>query len=458
MKLNVLLILSMLLSSIGIAQVSEYPHPVVGEIVDEISVENIERIVERLVAFHTRHTLSDTTHPDIGIGAARRWINREFDDYSRAAGGRLKVEYHRFIADPQPRIPEPTEIVNVVATLPGKLTGENERVYVISGHYDSRVSDIMDAESFSPGANDDATGTAVVMELARVMSNYEFDATIVFMAVAGEEQGLVGARQWATDAYRQGMNIRGMITNDIVGNIFGGNNIVDNTRMRVFSEGVSPYATDEELRRIVATGGENDSPSRQLARYVHEVSPQYITNFDVAMIYRRDRYLRGGDHIPFNELGYPAIRFTEMNENYNWQHQDVRIEEGIQYGDLPEFVDYEYTTNVARVNAAVLASLALAPPPPVNAGIDISRLEHHTTLRWEYDGTENPEGFYICIRETTASQWQRKIFISTDDAAVDNDTYRYTVKGVSKDNYIFGIQAVGENGLHSVTVFPDPVR
>ncbi len=457
MRLVTICILMVLLISSGFAQIPEHPHPVVRKIVDEISVENIERIVERLVAFHTRHTLSDTTHPDIGIGAARRWIKREFEDYSRASGGRLNVEYHRFIAEPQPRIPGPTEIVNVVAMLPGRLTGDNERVYVISGHYDSRVSDIMDAESFAPGANDDATGTAVVMELARVMSKYEFDATLVFMAVAGEEQGLVGARQWAAEAYRQEMNIHGMITNDIVGNIFGGNDIVDNTLIRVFSEGVNQNATDEELRRIVATGGENDSASRQLARYVHEVGPQYVANFEVVMIYRRDRYLRGGDHIPFNELGYPAIRFTEMNENYNWQHQDVRIEEGIQYGDLPEFVDYEYTANVARVNAAVLASLALAPPPPVNVGIDISRLEHDTTLRWDHDGTGNPAGFYICLRETTAPQWQRKSFVSTADA-VNDDEYRYTVKGVSKDNFIFGIQAVGENGLHSVTVFPDPVR
>lgn len=438
-------------------QTPEHRHPVVAEIAEEISVENIEHIVQRLVAFHTRHTLSDTTHPDRGIGAARRWIKREFEDYSRASGNRLRVAYHRFIAEPQPRIPEATEIVNVVATLPGRLTGEKERVYVISGHYDSRVSDILDAESYAPGANDDATGTAVVMELARVMSKYEFDATIVFMAVAGEEQGLVGARRWTQDAYQQKMNIQGMITNDIIGNIFGGNDVVDNTRVRVFSEGVNPNTTDEELRRIVATGGENDSPSRQLARYIHEVAPKYVDNFDVVMIYRRDRYLRGGDHIPFNELGYPAVRFTEMNENYNWQHQDVRFEEGIQYGDLPEFVDYEYTANVGRINAAALASLALAPPPPVNAGIDISRLEHDTTLRWEHDGTGEPAGFYICIRETTAPQWQRKVFVDSDQVKT-NEGFSYTVEGVSKDNYIFGIQSVGSNGLHSVTVFPDPVR
>ncbi len=457
MKIFVLSLIFFTLSSVGYAQTPEHKHPTVQEIVDEISEDNIQRIVERLVAFHTRHTLSDTTDPYVGIGAARRWIKREFEDYSRYSGGRLQVAYHRFIAEPQPRIPEPTEIVNVVATLPGTLEDDDERVYVISGHYDSRVSDIMDAESFAPGANDDATGTAVVMELARVMSNYEFDATIVFMAVAGEEQGLVGARQWAADAYRDEMNIHGMITNDIVGNIFGGNDVVDNTRMRVFSEGVNPNATDEELRQIVATGGENDSPSRQLARYVHEIGPLYTTNFDVEMIYRRDRYLRGGDHIPFNELGYPAIRFTEMYENYNWQHQDVRIEEGIQYGDLPEFVDYEYTTNVARINAAVLASLSLAPPPPTNVGIDVSRLEHDTTLRWEHDGSGNLSGFYICIRETTASQWQRKLFVR-ESGVKFNGEYSYTVKGISKDNYFFGIQAVGDNGLHSVTMFPVPVR
>jgi hypothetical protein len=457
MKHILFCILFSLFSFSVLSQERHHQHPVVRDIVGEISGENIRHIVERLSAFYTRHTLSDTTHPDIGIGAARRWIKREFEDYSRYSGGRLNVEYHRFIAEPQPRIPEPTEIVNVVATLPGRLTGESQRVYVISGHYDSRVSDVMDAESFSPGANDDATGTAVVMELARVMSNYEFDATIVFMAVAGEEQGLVGARRWAEDAYRQGMNIHGMITNDIVGNIFGGNDIVDNTRVRVFSEGVNPNATDEELRQIVATGGENDSPSRQMARYIDEIAPKYLTNIDVVMIYRRDRYLRGGDHIPFNELGFPAVRFTEMNENYNWQHQDVRIEGGIQFGDLPEFVDFEYTTKVAQVNAAALASLALAPPPPVTAGLDISSLTHDTTLRWEHDGTGTPIGFYICIRETTAPQWQRKLFVS-DEAEKQGNQYSYTVSGMSKDNYIFGIQAVGQDGLHSVTVFPVPVR
>jgi acetylornithine deacetylase/succinyl-diaminopimelate desuccinylase-like protein len=439
------------------AQTIEHRHPVVQEIVDGISADSIQRIVERLAAFHTRHTLSDTTDHETGIGAARRWIKSELEAYSRASGGRLNVEYHRFIAGPQPRIPEPTEIVNVVATLPGRLRGEDERVYVVSGHYDSRVSDIMDAESFSPGANDDASGTAVVMELARVMSRYEFDATFVFMAVAGEEQGLTGARQWAQDRYREEMNIQGMITNDIVGNIFGGNGIIDNTRVRVFSEGVSATATDEELRRIVATGGENDSPSRQFARYIQETSPRYTEHFEVVMIYRRDRYLRGGDHIPFNELGYPAVRFTEMNENYNWQHQDVRFEGGIQYGDLPEFVDYEYAANVARMNAAALASLGMAPPPPIDAGIDISELDHDTALTWKHSGAGDLAGFYICIRETTAPQWQRKIFIDAQSAR-SGDGYRYVAEGISKDNFIFGIQAAGGNGLHSVTVFPHPVR
>lgn len=438
-------------------QTQEHLHPVVQEIVNSISTENIQRIVERLVAFHTRHTLSDTTHPEIGIGAARRWIKSELQEYSRLSGNRLQVEYHRFIAEPQPRIPVPTEIVNVVATLPGRLQGETERIYVISGHYDSRVSDIMDAHSFAPGANDNASGTALVMELARIMSSYEFDATLVFLAVAGEEQGLVGSRQWATEAYQQQMKIHGMITNDIVGNIFGGNDIIDNTRVRVFSEGVSPNATDEELRRIVATGGENDSASRQLARYIHEVGPKYVPHFDVTLIYRRDRYLRGGDHIPFNDLGYAAVRFTEMNENYNWQHEDVRFEGGIQYGDLPEFVDFEYTANVARINAAALASLALAPPPPINVGININRLEHDTTLQWQHALPEKVHGFFICVRETTAPQWQRKIYVKAEEVRSENG-FKYVLRGVSKDNYLFGVQAVGKDGLHSVTVFPVPVR
>jgi hypothetical protein len=310
---------------------------------------------------------------------------------------------------------------------------------------------VLDATSFAPGANDDASGTAAVMEMARVMSKYEFDATLVFMTVAAEEQGLNGSTHWAEMAKQKKLNIAGMITNDIIGSSRAEDGHVDNTHVRLFAEGVPPLQeTTAELRTLLQTGGENDSPTRQLARYIKEVGEEYVQGFTVTVIYRKDRYLRGGDHSPFLERGFPAVRMTEPNEDFKHQHQEVRKENGLQYGDLLEFVDFNYIAQVARVNATALASLALAPAAPSNVEVETIRLENDTTLKWEASKEPDIAGYIIVWRETTAPFWQHK-------QSVGNVT-RYTVKGVSKDNYLFGVQAVDKEGNVSMAVYPRPYR
>jgi len=415
-----------------------------------VSADTIEKNIRALADFETRHTLSDTIRNNYGIGGARRWIKAEMDRYSESAGGRLEVEYDRFIQEPDGRIPEPVEIVNVVATLPG-TDPNDDRIFVVSGHYDSRATDVMDAESPAPGANDDASGTAAVMELARVMSQYEFPATIVFMAVAGEEQGLLGARHWVNKAVDYGKNIAGMITNDIIGNHAAENgNLRDPYRVRLFAEGVPPRPElGEDILQYIQTGGENDMPTRQLARTAKVVAESYLPDMEVWLIYRRDRFLRGGDHIPFLEEGFPAIRFSEPHEEFRHQHQDIREEDGVQYGDLPEFVDFDYTARVTRVNLAVLANLARSPMPPENVGINISRLENDTRLRWEPSPSGNVSGYEVLWRDTTAPYWQYKEF--TEDT-------EFTAELISKDNWIFGVRSVSRGGHIGVPVYPMPFR
>ncbi|HWP42562.1 MAG TPA: M28 family peptidase, partial [Blastocatellia bacterium] len=333
-------------------------NPQIQRIAREISAKNIEAIIKKLVSFHTRHTLSDTESDTVGIGAARRWMKAELERYSRESGGRLKVEFYEFTQKPGGRIPREVQIVNVVATLPGTQPESKDRIYVVTGHYDSRASNVMDATSAAPGANDDASGTAAVMELARVMSKYEFDATLVFMAVAAEEQGLNGSTHWAEMAKQKGLNIAGMITNDIIGSSRAEDGRIDNSHVRLFAEGIPPVRElSDEMRALLRTGGENDVPPRQLARYIKEIGEKYVPGMNVTVIYRKDRYLRGGDHSPFLERGYTAVRMTEPNEDFRHQHQDVRVEDGVQYGDLPEFVDFEYVAQVTRINAVALAGL-----------------------------------------------------------------------------------------------------
>ena len=425
-------------------------NPQIVPIVRTIDPRKIETSIRTLVSFGTRNTLSNQTDPKRGIGAARDWLFSEFQKIAASSGGRMAVEKQTFEQPKGDRIPAPTIISNVVATLKGTQPESAGRTYVVSGHYDSMCGSPVDAECDAPGANDDASGTAVVLEMARAMAPYKFDATIVFMAVAGEEQGLYGATYFAEQAKQKNMDIEGMFTNDIVGNSLGGNGVRDRNTVRVFSEGVPTDETPEEANVRRGVGGENDSTSRQLARFIKETAERYVRNMRVMMVYRRDRYLRGGDHRPFLERRYPAVRFTETNEDYRHQHQNVRVENGIQYGDLPEFVDFNYAANVARVNAAALAALALAPARPKGVGVVTARLTNDTDLKWEANRETDLAGYEIVWRDTTAPLW-------TDVLFVGNVT-SYTVKGMSKDNFFFGVRAIDRDGNRSPVSFPKPVR
>lgn len=434
-------------------QPTEKLHPQIQKIVSEISAKNIEATIRKLVSFGTRHSLSDATSETRGIGAARRWIKAEMERYAQESGGRLQVEFDSFIQPAGGRVTKPTELVNVVATLPGKQAEAKDRIYVVSGHYDSCVcaQDMVDGTSDAPGANDDASGTAAVMEMARVMSKYEFDATLVFMTVAAEEQGLLGAGHWAEMAKQKNLNVAGMITNDIIGSSHAEDGRIDDKQVRLFAEGIPPNEKlTPELRTLLQTGGENDGATRQLARHIKETGEKYVKGFKVNVIYRKDRYLRGGDHSPFLERGFAAVRMTEPNENFNHQHQKLREENGIKYGDLPEFVDFNYVAQVARVNASSLASLALAPAVPAKVEVETAKLENDTTLRWEANKEPDLAGYRIVWRDTTAPFW-------TNSVMVGNVT-RYTVKGISKDNYFFGVQSVDKDGNTSPAVYPMPFR
>jgi hypothetical protein len=421
----------------------------IASIVREIDAANVERTIRKLVSFGTRNTLSVQDDPNRGIGAARDWLYEEFSKAAAASQGRMKVQKQTFEQPKAPRIPSPTMLTNIVATLKGTQPESEARVYVVSGHYDSMCGSPTDGQCDAPGANDDASGTAAVLEMARVMAKYKFDATIVFMAVAGEEQGLLGATYFAEEAKKNGTNVDGMFTNDIVGNTLGGNGVRDRKTVRVFSEGVPSNEKPEEANVRRGVGGENDSSSRQLARFIREVAERYVPSMDVKMVYRRDRYLRGGDHIPFLERGFSAVRFTEPNEEYTHQHQNVRVENGVRYGDLPEFVDFAYTANVARVNAAALAMLALAPSRPKNVNILTARLTNDTDLKWEANKEPDVAGYEIVWRETTSPFW-------TNSKVVGNVT-SYTVTGMSKDNYFFGVRAVDRDGNRSPVSFPFPL-
>ncbi|HVF55427.1 MAG TPA: M28 family metallopeptidase [Pyrinomonadaceae bacterium] len=427
-------------------------NPEIARMLREVSAANIERSVRKLVSFGTRNTLSAQDNPARGIGAARDWLYAEFQRIGRETGGRLEVELQTFEQQPGrfPRIARPTKVTNVVATLRGTQTQSAERTYVVSGHYDSMCTSPTDAECDAPGANDDASGVAAVLEMARVMSKRRFDATLVFMAVAGEEQGLVGATYFAEQARQRNLNVEAMLTNDIVGNTLGGNGVRDRRTVRVFAEGVPSNETADEAATRRSVGGENDSASRQLGRFIVETGAAYTPGFRVQLIYRRDRYLRGGDHIPFLEQGYPAVRFSEPNENYNHQHQNVRVENGIQYGDLPQFVDFAYVAQVARVNAASLAALALAPALPKDVRILTRRLTNDTDLQWAANTEPDLAGYEIVWRETTAPAW-------TNSRRVGRAT-TYTVAGMSKDNYFFGVRAVDREGNRSPVSYPRPLR
>lgn len=422
-------------------------NPDIPKIVAEMSARRIEASILKLVSFGTRNTLSEQNDPNRGIGAARDWLYAEFQKAAAESGGRMTVEKQSYEQPRAARIAQPTIVTNVVATLKGTQPEAMSRIYVVSGHYDSMCSSPTDAKCDAPGANDDASGTAAVLEMARVMAKYKFDATIVFMAVAGEEQGLLGATYFAEEAKKNNMDIEAMFTNDIVGNTLGGNGVRDRRTLRVFSEGVPSNETQQEATTRRSVGGENDSQSRQLARFIKEVTDRYVPAMKVMMIYRRDRYGRGGDHQPFLERGYAAVRFTEPNEDYRHQHQNIRIENGIQYGDLPQFVDFDYVANVARVNAAALAMLASAPARPKNV-TTTTGLSNDTDLKWDANKEPDVAGYEVVWRDTTAATW-------TNSRPVGN-VMTYTLKGMSKDNYFFGVRAIDKEGNRSPVTYPRP--
>lgn len=422
--------------------------PQINKILAEVSPKRIEAYVAKLVGFGTRHTMSETESDTRGIGAARRWIKAELERCG--AGTPLQVAFDSHIAPVSARISRPTEIVNVVATLPGTQEASKDRLYVVSGHYDSRVTDVMNYTDDAPGANDDASGTAAVMELACVMAKYKFDATLVFMTVAAEEQGLLGARHWAEQARKKNLNVAGMLNNDIIGSSRSDKGKVDNTQVRLFSQSIpATKEMSDAVRQLVATGGDSDSLTRQLARYTKEHGERYVKGFKVSVIHRADRYLRGGDHMPFLEQGYAAVRFTEPSEDFSHQHQDLRTENGKVYGDLIKFNDYDYIAKVTRVNAATLASLALAPAAPQNVKLRTDKLTNDSTLVWQANAEPDVAGYRIVWRDTTAADWQGSKWVgNVTEATID----------LSKDNVFFGVQAVDKDGNVSVATYPLPQR
>jgi len=419
----------------------------------QVSAARIQANIEKLVSFGTRATISAQDPASVaagrGIGAAREWIKAEFERYSNECGGCLEVRTDSFTEEPGERIPQPTVITNVYAVLKG--TSDAQRMVLVTGHYDSRNSGTLDGSGDAPGANDDASGTAVSLECARVLSKMsskmKFAATIIFLTVAGEEQGLNGSRHFARMAKEQGWNLEAVLNNDIV----GGDKSAEQDRsvVRVFSEGLPAAATEQDVRRIRGLGGESDSGSRQLARYVAEVDWAYAGDVGVKplLVFRLDRYLRGGDHSAFNQEGFSAVRFTEFREDFHHQHQDVRTESGIDYGDLPKFVDFDYVAQVARLNAAALASLAAAPAPPANVHLLTKGLENDSTLSW--DAVTGAAEYEVLWRATTSPEWEHGLKCG--------NVTRATVK-VSKDNVIFAVRAVDREGHASLAVVPVPER
>lgn len=424
--------------------------PEIARLVGEVSPARLEGYVRRLAGFGTRHSLSSADDPKRGVGAARRWIKDTLDRCAAETGTRLKVEFDEFVQPPTPRVQQAATLVNVVATLEGTDRDAKARTLVVSGHYDSMCGNVMNGECDAPGANDDASGTAVVMELACTMAKMKNPATLVFMAVAGEEQGLLGAAHWARAARERNARVEAMITNDIVGNSRDETGRRDAGTLRLFAEGVpAGKELTEEWQRRLETGGENDSPARELARTLQSAARRYVPETNVRIVYRRDRYLRGGDHIPFLAEGFAAVRFTEAHEDFRHQHQDVRVVDGVQFGDLPQFVDFDYLASVARVNLAGLATLARAPAPPTGVRIETLQLENRTTLSWLANPEADLAGYEIVWRETTSPTWEGASFVG--------NVTRATVP-LSKDDYLFSVRAVGANGQRSLATYPLQLR
>lgn len=423
--------------------------PEIEKMVKEVSADSLQSYIKAMVSFGTRNTLSTQTNPTRGIGAARNWVLGKFNEFAKQSNGRLSAFIDTTTLQPDKRrIDTATLLGNVVATLKGTDPNDN-RIFIISGHLDNMRSSPTERLGDAPGANDDASGCAAVIECARIMSKRGFPATIIFVTVSGEEQGLLGAAFMSEKAKNENRNIVAVLNNDIIGsNNSNETNIINNTKIRVFSEGLPAFETEKSAVNIRNLGLENDGRSRQLARYVKEVGERYVDNIEVVLIYRNDRFLRGGDHTPYVQRGYAAVRFTEMNENYTRQHQDVRIENGIQYGDLETYIDYEYMRKNTGLNLANLANLAKAPATPDSVKMDVRRLSNNSFLYWQKPRTGKVKGYYVLVRETTSAFWQKKIFTTETEMRLP----------YSKDNYFFGVQAVNETGNESLPVVPLPGR
>ena len=422
-----------------------FEDPRIHAVVAESSPERIERDIRTLVGFGTRHTMSDTLSATRGIGAARRWIFDEFRRISQACGGCLEVRYISDVVkgDSTTRIRQDVNVVNVVAIQRGR--SDPNRYVLLSGDIDSRVTDVMNATSESPGANDNASGIAATLEAARLLSRHQPDASIVYAALSGEEQGLFGGGIVARAAKAEGWNLDAVINNDMVGNISGIDGVVENTKARVFAPGLPPTTTAAELRRILTTGGELDTPSRQLARYIDRVADTYFPNLDVEIIYRLDRYGRGGHHTPFYNEGYAAVRLMETHEDYTRQHQDLRTENGIAYGDVIEGVNFEYAAAMTALDAATLISLAWAPPAPDSVSIR-GAVQPSPTLRWKAVNAPDLLGYRIYWRKPSEVNWTRSRFVG--------NVTEHTLENVIIDNYFFGVAAVDREGHESMVAFP----
>ncbi|MDP2042980.1 MAG: M28 family metallopeptidase [Algoriphagus sp.] len=428
------------------AQTVVIRNPKIEKLVFEVSSDSLKKYTYDLANFHTRHTLSRDEKN--GMPAAQRYVLSKFNTFAKSSNGRMSAEIENFtIPSDGRRITQDSPGANVIAKLKGTNPAD-DRIFIISGHLDSRNKDVMDAVGGAPGANDDGSGVAVVIELARVMAKMEFSATILFVAFTGEEQGLKGATYLADKAKEEGWNIAGILNNDIVGNSKSSDtNISDNTKVRVFSETI-PLAEDEQQaasRRY--TNSDNDSKSRQLARYIKEVGERYVDQLEVKLIYRSDRFLRGGDQTPFLRNGFTAIRMSEMNENFFQQHENVRVENGIQYGDLPEFMDFEYLRKVSAVNLAASASLANSAGMPEEVRIDVRGLSNNSILLWKTPTIGKVKGYYVLMRETSSPVWEKKFFTTETSLTIP----------YSKDNYFFAVQSVTESGEESLAVFPSPL-
>jgi Zn-dependent M28 family amino/carboxypeptidase len=418
----------------------------------QMRASNIQTTIDKLVSFGTRQTLSSQTDPNRGIGAARDYIFHTLQGYAAASGGRMTVQEQPFIQpaskDPDARMPHATQLTNIVATLNGDQPQSVKRVYVVSGHYDSRCTGPIDAKCDAPGADDDGSGVAAMMEMARVMATQHFDATIKFITVPGEEEDLYGSAHFAKVAKQQHMNIEGMLNNDIIGSDTGPNGEKAPFTIRLFSEGIPTVLNSDNESNLQNVGGESDSPARELARYVSEVADNSATGMHVEQVFRRDRYLRGGDQISFLQNGYPAVRFTEPIENFDHEHQTPRVVKGVQFGDLAKFMDFGFNDRVAKVNALTLMNLADAPATPVNARIIASTLTNDTTLKWDANTEPDLKGYEVVWRDTTDPFWTHVI-------PVGNRT-TYTAKGLSKDNVYFGVRAIDKSGFRSPVAFPVP--